>query len=174
MNLEEKMKLFRKVWSQDKGSIDLIQLFVGLLIISIASIGTVDALFSGYEQLDYQMRFRKAITIARAHAEYWQGRIHTDFPSTQEMQGNLMNPEVFMLDERDPTTNYDDIYCEVRYSRIEDKPLIAESVDGFAPDQGGSKFFLINVNIRWFEPNDSYEARPREIDFFATMVQAGT
>jgi hypothetical protein len=175
MYKEIKMNRFKKKLRQDAGSIDFIQLVVGLLIVSVASIGTIDALLSGYEHLDYQMRFRKAISIARSYVEYWQGRIHTDAPSTTEMVGNLMNPKVFLLDERNPNTDFDDIYCEVRYSRIQAQDFLAEGEAnnyGEVDDDSGGKFFLISVNVSWYEPSDDRNISPREIEFYAAMVQA--
>jgi hypothetical protein len=175
MYKEIKMNRFKKKLRQDAGSIDFIQLVVGLLIISVASIGTIDALLSGYEQLDYQMRFRKAVSIARSYVEYWQGRIHTDPPSTSEMAGNLQRPEVFLLDERNPNTDFDDIYCEVRYSRIQGESFLSEGEDdqyGDLEDESSGKFFLISVNVTWYEPSDSRLRAPREIEFYAAMVQA--
>lgn len=155
-----------KAWRQDEGSIDLIQIFVGLLIIAIAAIGTFDALFYGYEQLDFQMRYRKAISVARSYVEYWQGRIHTDIDYTEPevMYGNLRNPKKSLLDARDPTTVLDDVYCEVAYGRI-------EAVD--SEETGvGVDHFLIYVIVTWWEPEDLDSAPPHKVEFHAAMVPA--
>jgi len=152
-------------WRQDEGSVDLMQLFVGLLIISIASIGTFQSLFYGYDQLDFNMRYRSAVSIARSYVEYWQGRIHTDidFKDRPVFSGNQGDPEVFLLDERDPTTTYDDVYCEVAYS-----PIIA--VDHETTE--GTDFYKFSVIVLWSEPND-YNGAPHQIVFSAAMVPAG-
>src|SRR3972149_2928910 len=98
----------------EEGSIDFMQLSVGLMIISIASVGTLQSLYYGYEQLDQQMRHRKAVMVARSYVEYIQGRIHTDFDpkrssDTKFKNGNHGNPEEALLDARDPSTDLDDI-----------------------------------------------------------------
>jgi len=151
---------------QDEGSIDFIQLIVGLMIIAIAAVGTFQALFYGYEQLDYEMRYRKAISMARSYVEYWQGRIHTDFNPNDRatMVGNLGDPHVFLLDERNPTITYDDIYCEVAYGPIVpvDLETTGEGVD----------HYLISVIVSWWEPNESRMIAPHEIEFSAAMVPA--
>lgn len=159
------MKGFKaKVWRQDDGSIDMMQLFVGLLIISIASVGTFQALFYGYDQLDFQMRYRKAVSVARSYVEYWQGRIHTDinFDDRELMNGNLGRPLTVLLDDRDPTTSYDDIYCEVAYGPI--RLIDLETTDG-------TDHMLIDVIVTWYEPND-YNGREHTIIFNAAMVPA--
>lgn len=159
------MSMFNKTWRRDEGSIDFIQLFVGLLIISIAAVGTFQALFYGYEMLDFQMRYRKAISIARSYVEYWQGRIHTDFGATaQVMAGNMGTPEILLLDERDPTTSFDDIDCEVAYDQIDDVDLVSTGV--------GVDHFLFNVILTWYEPNEPRDGPPHEIGFNAAMVPA--
>ncbi len=164
------MKWKKQAWRQDDGSIDLMQLFVGLLIISVASIGTFQALFYGYEQLDYQMRYRKAVSTARSYMEYWQGRVHTDlkFNNMQVMHGNLARPETFLLDERDPTTDYDDIYCEVAYGPITPRVLNSEE-ENYGSDV--SYYYDLYVRVEWYEPND-YNGPARKIEFDGAMVPA--
>jgi len=166
------MNAFKRKWQQDKGSIDLIQLFAGLLIISIAAVGTFQALFYGYEQLDFQMRYRKAISMARSYTEYWQGRIHTDFNTDDRrmMIGNLRDPEVFLLDERDPTTDFDDIFCEVAYGEI--VPRSFDALDVRQGEGGISEYYLIEVRVSWYEPNDRTRVSPHQVAFHAAMVQA--
>jgi len=159
------MNAKKKAWRQDDGSLDLMQLFVGMLIISIAAVGTFQALFYGYEQLDFQMRYRKAISMGRSYVEYWQGRVHTDldFDDRRILNGNLGNPEIFLLDERDPTTSYDDIYCEVAYGPI---------VPFNDPSTEGTDHYLIQVHVSWFEPGEDRRALPHDIIFHAAMVPA--
>ena len=162
------MKRKKRAWRQDDGSIDLMQLIVGMIIISVASIGTFQALFYGYEQLDYQMRYRKAISMARSYMEYWQGRVHTDikFEDRAVMNGNLARPITLLLDERDPTSTYDNIYCDVAYGPI--RPRVLNSEDEQAGTDA-SFFYDISVQVEWFEPND-YNGTPHIIIFDAAMV----
>jgi len=156
-----------KAWRQDEGSIDLIQIFVGLLIIAIAAVGTFQALFYGYEQLDYQMRYRKAICEARSYVEYWQGRVHTDLDinNRQIMNGDLRSQgKEALLDSRDPSTVLDDVFCKVNYG-----PIVRVDLEETGT---GVDHFLIYVIVTWWEPNDSPAAPPHKVEFHAAMVTA--
>jgi hypothetical protein len=163
MKMEFSMKRLKHKLMQEDGSIDFIQLITGLMIISIATLGTFQSLSFGYDQLDYQMRYRKALSIARGQVEYWQGRIHTDFPTGQDLAGNLGSPEVFSLDKRDLSTERDDIDCEVSYARI---------ADVRDPDTGLTDHWDIVVILTWFEPGQSEEDgdAPNTIELYAPMV----
>lgn len=153
----------------DGGSIDLIQLVVGLLIISIASVGTLQSLVWGYSELDKQMRHRKAISIARSYMEYIQGRIHTDFdPANYNdramLAGNLANPEKKLLDEATPGADWDDIYCEVSHG-----PIVA--VDD--PMTGvGTDYWKIRVFVKWSDHGESQMFKRHEVSFESRMVPA--
>ncbi len=166
-------------WREEEGGIDFVQLVIGLLIISIAAVGTFQSLFWGYEQLDFQMRYRKAISIARSYAEYWQGRIHTDFPEPTAPSfraikaGNLAHPLEVLLDERDPLKSDDDIMCKISYAPLNAVDLITTGE--------GIDYWTIRVRVTWFEPTDNprdsdiYEDRngkPHEIEFYTAMNPA--
>ena len=164
------MKFLRKKWRGDEGSIDLIQLIVGLMIISIAAVGTLKALYWGYEQLDFQMRHRKAISIARSHVEYLQGRLHSDFDKTKFQDealkaGNIANPLIKLLDERDPSIDYDNIYCEVSHDGL--KPFSD-------PQTKGTDYWIIQVYVRWNEPNTDSVIPLKKVFFEARMVPSGS
>ncbi|HHE46707.1 MAG TPA: hypothetical protein ENL08_03255 [Bacteroidetes bacterium] len=158
-----------KKWRQDEGGIDFIQLIVGLMIISIAAVGTLQALYYGYDQLDFQMRYRKAISIARSHVEYIQGRLHSDysdkrFSDLQFTAGNLNNPDIKLLDQRDPSRDYDDIYCEVSHG-----PMVPVNL----PDTKGDDYWPISVYVRWSEPGENDVVPIHMVHFAARMVPAG-
>ena len=159
------MNRLREKWRSDEGSIDFMQLIVGLLIIAIAAVGTFQALYYGYEQLDYQMRYRKAISLARSYVEYWQGRIHTDFdPKDQATRvGNLVNPLWVTLDER-TNSGYDDILCQLSYGPLEpvDMPATGQGID----------HWKVRVYVKWWELGEPSTIPPHEIFFDATMVPA--
>ncbi len=164
------MKFLRKKWQGDAGSIDLIQLVVGLMIISIAAVGTLKALYWGYEQLDFQMRHRKAISIARSHVEYLQGRLHSDFdeskfPDEALKAGNITNPLIKLLDERDPSIDYDNIYCEVSHDEL-------KAFDD--PQTTGTDYWIIQVFVRWNEPGDVSVVPLKKVFFEARMVPSGS
>lgn len=161
------MILHSKKWRGDEGSIDFVQLVVGLMIIGIAAVGTFQALFYGYQHLDTEMRYKKASSIARSYLEYWQGRIHVDFDTKDipTRAGNLGRPERVLLDRRNPNVNYDDVYCYVSYA-----PLSLEPFDRNDALMGG--YWPIVVYLQWWEPYDSPNRPPREITFFGSMVPA--
>jgi hypothetical protein len=167
MNKEKEMNAHAMKWRNDEGSIDFIQVVVGLLIISIASIGTLQALYYGYEQLDYQMRYKKAVSLARAYTEYIQGRIHVELDKAGQpfFAGNFARPQSWILDRRDPSRLTDDIYCDVSYGQVAkiDDPATGEGYD----------FYRFVVKVSWIEPTEvGTGAQPHEIELAATMVEA--
>jgi|GEM_PF-1678240 len=165
----------KKRWCNDDGSLDLIQLVIGMLIVAIAAVGSYQALFFGTTQLDAEMRYRKAISLARSYAEYWQGRVHIDFPQfddprrPQVIAGNLTNRIEVILDKRDPSTTEDDIWATIAYDRL--IPVLRES------NQAEILYWRIKVVIRWDEPTlqgdvGRFSNSWREIDFVAGMAHA--
>lgn len=148
----------KKSRRNDEGGIDFIQLVISLLIVSIACVGTLQALYYGYDELDRQVRYRKALSIARSYVEYWQGRIHTDTPKGRELVGNLRgNPVIALLDERKRDTEEDNIECNLRYA-----------LDQRTETPRGEKldYWVIQVQASWEEPDGKQES----IDVVATMV----
>jgi hypothetical protein len=135
-----------------------------LVIVAISALGTFKALAFGYDHMNQEMRHRKAISVARAYLEYWQGRIHTDFDQTDQrvLAGNLQRPEVVLLDPVDPATDADDVWCRVSYAPLEwvDQPTTGVGVD----------FWKIRVHVEWFEPYQPRRDSPYEVDLFGTMV----
>ncbi len=135
----------------DKGSIDLIQLIVGLMIIAIAALGATKIHVYGWDTQDWEIRHKKALSMARSEVEYIQGRINCDFDENDRSfgVGNHTRPEQRLLDERDPTTISDDIYCKVSHSHIKpvDLPLTGLGVD----------FYKFDVIVTWLEPNETTE-----------------
>ncbi len=140
----------------DNGSIDFVQIIIGLLIIVIAVIGTFQALFWGYEKLDEQMRHRKALSMARSHVEYIQARVHIEVSEMEPefMSGTLNRPEKKLLDKRNPNVDYDDIYCNVKHSAI-------RNVDSY---------YIFEVSVEWEEPGRGRRSRLHEVTLLATMV----
>ena len=158
------MNVLSRSRRRDEGGIDFVQVVVGLLIIGIAAVGTLQALYYGYEQLDFQMRYRKAISIARTYTEYWQGRIHTDFKADdrQVRAGNLANPETWLLDRRDPNRTFDDITCLVSRG-----PLVPVDL----PTTGlGVDHWWFRVYVQWWGPEEPLGRPPHEVTFYATIV----
>lgn len=164
------MCAMRKKWRNDEGSVDLMQIFVGLLIISIASIGTLQGLVWGYGQLETQMRHRKALSMARSYVEYLQGRVHSDLDiKNREDQlliaGNGSNRLRKLLDERDPATTTDNIYCSVWHNAL-------EPVDD--PRTKGLDYWEIRVFVEWDEPDDQTLESTHKIFFEARMTPSGS
>jgi len=162
-------------WCNDSGSLDFIQLVIGMLIVAIAAIGSYQALFFGTSQLDAEMRYRKAVSIARSYAEYWQGRVHVDFPSyddprrPQVIAGNLTNRITVTLDKRNPNISSDDILATVAYRRLE--AVYRES------NPSEILYWRIKVIVRWEEPTlqqnvGQFSNSWREVEFVAGMAHA--
>jgi len=151
----------------DRGSIDFVQLVVGLMIVAIACVGTFQALGFGYDHLNEQMRYRKALSIARSYLEYWQGRIHTDFhPSDMQTRaGNFGRGPPFKLDEGYPATTTDDIYCTVEYGGLQP---VDQNTTGI-----GTDYWNINVQVIWQERGHNRgEFEEKRITLFGSMVAA--
>jgi len=164
------MKWKKQKWGEDVGSIDFMQVVIGLLIVGVACVGTFQALEYGNDQLNYQMRYRKAMSIARSSVEYWQGRIHTDYPDEREMAGNINRGEESILDKMDPRTDVDDIYCNVSYGVIVPMRNVELGVD-----RSGNPLvthFVIRSRVTWMEPGQSPTTPPHEVTFQGSMVTA--
>jgi len=161
----------------DAGSIDFVQVIVGLIIVGAACVGTFQALQFGNNQLNAQMRYRSAISIARSCVEYWQGRIHTDSPTMGEMEGNLLTApgqarNRYLLDRRDPLTDVDDIYCDVRYGKIVAVPN-AELGTNKETGKTLTSHFVIRVAVSWIEPSsDKGYQEQNVVEFQGSMVPA--
>ncbi|MDP8228081.1 MAG: hypothetical protein P9M15_01355 [Candidatus Electryoneaceae bacterium] len=148
----------KRWWCDDEGGIDFIQLVISLLIVSIACVGTLQALYYGHEELDRQVRYRKALSITRSYVEYWQGRVHTDTPRGRELVGNLNgNPVEVLLDQRKTGKDGKDINCFLRYA-----------LDQRTETQRGENldYWVIQVLNTWEEPDGKQES----ISLVATMV----
>lgn len=166
------MKRIGRKWGGDVGSIDFVQTIVGLMIVGIACVGTFAAMQYGNDQLNYQMRYRKAMSVARSYLEYWQGRIHTDLPKNlRDWQGNLgQNVPQTLLDPGDPLTANDDLYCYVRYGQI--TPVYNQEL---GVDRNGHtvlSHYVIRVYVTWWEPDQPENTPPHEVKFEGTMVPA--
>ncbi len=166
------MKRNTRRWNEDVGSLDFMQVIIGLLIVGIAAVGTFQALNYGNDHLNFQMRYRNATSIARSHLEYWQGRIHTDMPvMDREWAGNLgqiVDPT--LLDEGDPNKVGDEVYCYVRYGRILPQYNVL-----LGNDKNGTPLishYVIRVQVTWWEPGESTNLIPHEVNLQGTMVPA--
>ncbi len=162
------MKCLNSKWRNDAGSIDFIQIVIGLMIVAIAAVGTFQALSFGNDKMNQQMRYRKAISIARSYVEYWQGRIHADFnPTDARTRAGNLNQVVdpTELDLGDPKTDADDVMCYVRYGPLDPVDLLETGT--------GVDFWRINVKVTWWEPDQSRNAEAHLVKFNGTMVSAG-
>lgn len=130
----------------DKGSIDFVQLVIGLMIIAIACVGTFSMMYTGWDKFNYEMRQRQALAIARSEVDYIQGRIDCDTLSFQKMSSNINHPKIFLLDKRKPDVGSDDIFCDVYHTKISPIDLVETGI--------GVDFYKFNVTVRWEEPED--------------------
>lgn len=165
------MKWLNKTWREDAGSIDFVQVIVGLMIVGIAAVGTFQALQFGNDQMNQQMRYRKAMSVARSYLEYWQGRVHIDPPTQDnELAGNLnkgdQDPSVrrITLDEGDLTKDNDDVECYLRYGRITPVDLMETGE--------GDDYWRLRVKVSWYEPDQDHATEPHSVTFDGSMVPA--
>lgn len=165
------MKWLNRKWREDAGSIDFVQVVIGLMIVGIAAVGTFQALQFGNEQMNQQMRYRKAMSVARSYVEYWQGRIHVEDIkkfSPQELQGNLNlgdgAVQSTILDRGSLTKVGDEVTAYLRYGRLVPVDL---------PETGaGTDYWRIRVQVTWREPDQSNFSEPHRVTFDGTMVPA--
>jgi hypothetical protein len=161
------MKCLNRKWRDDSGSIDFIQVVIGLMIVGIAAVGTFQALNFGNDQMNQQMRYRKAMSIARSQVEYLQGRIHTDFDEKDDrfIGGNLtQNADPTTLDLGDLTRADDDVMCYVRYGRLVPVDLVETGP--------GADYWRIRVQVTWWEPDQDQRSLPHMVTFDGSMVPA--
>jgi hypothetical protein len=164
------MKWLNRNWREDAGSIDFVQVVVGLMIVGIAAVGTFQALQFGNDQMNMQMRYRRAMSEARSHVEYWQGRVHIDFDNVtvQERQGNLNMGDGGVpqttLDFGDPTTPNDDVVAYLRHGPLLPVDLAETGV--------GTDYWRIRVQVTWREPDQAPNTEPHRVTFDGTMVPA--
>ena len=163
------MSVMLEKWRGDKGSIDFVQLIVGLMIIGIASVGTLSALSYGYGQLNQQMRHRKAIEISRSWVEYLQGRLHCDFDKGKYEDAKLANGTLnkalrTLLDDMGTPEVYDDVYCKVSHGKLVQMDL---------PETSSMDWWEIYVKVEWAEPDEDDQYPLHKVEFFARMVPEG-
>ena len=140
----------------DGGSLDYIQLVIGIIIISIAALATVKTFSHGWKAQDWQQRHKMALLIARSEVETIQATIGSEGPLPRS---NERHPLMVMLDKRSPIEE-DDIYCDVCHGEITpiDRPETGEGIDYY-------KFWVL---VTWLEPNGTVK---REVEFHAAMYR---
>ncbi len=125
MHLHFLRRWFRRPNGRRRG-MTMIELVVGLVVVGTAAVGTSIAVFNAYGQLQRQRHRLIANQHLRAEVEYWQGRIHSAMPTAQQMN-NAMEPFTVLIDERDPTTDDDDLLAEVKRLPIRSHILVNTS-----------------------------------------------
>ncbi len=122
-------RIFTHRWfggkSGSRRGMTLIELVVGMMVVGTAAVGTTIAVFNAYGQLQRQRHRMVANQLMRAEIEYWQGRVHTAFPTVHQMNNAITHPVV--IDKRDPGDRYDDILGEVTREPIREHVLVATS-----------------------------------------------
>lgn len=109
-------RIFTRRWFRGVGKtrrgVTMVELIVGMIVVGTAAIGTTIAVFNAYGQLQRQRHRLIANQYLRSEVEFWQGRIHTAMPSSHQMS-NATAGHLVTIDERDPTTEADDIIGKV-------------------------------------------------------------
>jgi hypothetical protein len=85
------------------GGLNLFELAISILIISITSVAVASSFYTAYNQLTRQRWRKTANQLLKAEAEFWMGRVHSQFPSPYELQHRIPNPQnPIVLDSRTP------------------------------------------------------------------------
>jgi prepilin-type N-terminal cleavage/methylation domain-containing protein len=134
----------------------LIELVVGIVIVGTAAIGTSIAVFNAYGQLQRQRHRMIANQHMRAEIEFWQGRIHTAFPTTQQMN-NAIERSV-MIDERESGDRFDDITGTVRRQPIRTHTMVSTSTQL-------QYYWEIPVSIKYTEPTWVFGDSDVEVEY---------
>lgn len=144
-----------KRWSGDSGSVDFVQLVIGMFIVALACAGTFKAIQFGNDHLKKEMRYRQAMCVARSYMEYWQGRVNIYLPNDNgSMQGTLnRNVEQVLLDAGNPEEPGDEVYGMVRYGEILAKrsPQLGTEKDSRLPRLS---HYVLSVTVTWHEPDE--------------------
>jgi prepilin-type N-terminal cleavage/methylation domain-containing protein len=90
----------------------LVELLVGLTVMSIAAVGTATGFWSAYGQLERQRHKMRANQLLRQYTEKYQGLIHT-YPPTEIIANQYSRWEQVIIDPRGPGSR-DDIIGEIR------------------------------------------------------------
>lgn len=149
------MKKKQQRWNADGGSIDFMQLVIGLFIVALASAGTFKAIQFGNDHMKKEMRYRQAISIARSYMDYWQGRVHIYLTTDDRTMNGTLNQivEPMLLDNGDPNKVGDEVYCSVRYGRI--TPVTSPAL-GIVEETHRARLshYILRVVVTWIEPDD--------------------
>lgn len=157
-------RIFTRRWfcgaGKSRRGVTLIELIVGMIVVGTAAVGTSIAVFNAYGQLQRQRHRMIANQHLRAEIEYWQGRIHTAMPIRDQMT-NTTDGRLVLIDERDPSTDADDIMGLVVRKPIGTHDMVNTTTSL-------QYFWEIPVSIKYTEP--SWSTRTPDADIVYSLV----
>jgi len=107
-----------RLWKDENGSLDFVQIVIAILIIAIAAVSTTYSIYVGRATLIEQLQEKQALRYAREEMEYWGGQVLTGGVSSFEINGSGNFGTRVLIDPRDPADNSDNIWGRVYYGRI--------------------------------------------------------
>jgi len=151
-HLLQKLKTFGARARRRRGGLNFFELVIAMLIISITSVAVASSFYTAYGELNRQRRAMYANKLLEAEAEYWKGRIHSQFPTAFEMAHTVPNPKnPIPLDKYTPAGGR--VLADINRA-----PIVP--VDKFEtkihPD-----WYEIRVYIRYLEPTFDVVNGPR-------------
>jgi len=90
----------------------LVELLIGLIVMSIAAVGTATAFWSSYGQLERQRHRMRANQLLRQYTEKYQGLVHC-YPPTEIMANQYSRWEDVVIDPKGPGDS-DDVIGQIR------------------------------------------------------------
>lgn len=148
----------RTYWKHQRGAIDLMQLAVAFLMITVAVVGTTYAMFYGRQAIIRQEHRKVALYQLRQHVEQWLTRVAISDISPEEMMGGSNAAVIADLDDISVPVN----------TRVQATIVRGRTVPVDLPETGaGVDYYRISFSMTWQE-RDGGEQR---IDIRTSMVR---
>ena len=154
------MKTLR-LWKDESGSLDFVQITVAILIVAIAAVSTAYSIYIGRATLTEQLQEKQALRYAREELEYWGGQVLMGETTALEIGGSGNFGTRVLIDPRDPANNSDNVWGRVYYGRI--VPFYSQ-----LPGQTSSiDYCQIHVWVIW--PDDVPLSESHRVDIYTSM-----
>jgi hypothetical protein len=154
------MKTLR-LWKDEKGSLDFVQIVIAILMIAIAAVSTTYSIYVGRATLTEQLQEKQALRYAREEMEYWAGQVLSGEVTAFEVGGSGNLGTRVLIDARDPEDMSDNVWGRVCYGRLE--PVFSELVG----ETSSIDFYRIHVWVIW--PENLPERERHRIDLYTSM-----
>ncbi len=89
----KRKKILNRLLRKRPGGLNFFELVISLIIIAVTSVAVASSFYTAYNQLNRQRWKKKAVQLLKAEADFWMGRVHSQFPSPFELQHPIPNPD---------------------------------------------------------------------------------